>query len=475
MKFGFRTPSVKKSVKARTTGKIKRSVKKSVNPLYGKKGTGYITDPKKAVYNKVYNKTTFGAKDIYDAIDFGTTNNSNSYKSSSSNSTEVSTDSKRKKVQVPIGEHDTKLSERIFETIIYIAMFIIASIIVFWLFQALSNTFQFIVEGLVLITAVCFASDSWARKKTTEYKKVFEDELTEEDKNSINYYKEKAKNELEENKKPFYKNWKVYVSVIILVMSILIGNGADKSNPNKDTTPISGIESIVLQEYSKREINIKADTWLSNEKYLKADITHNSSISFEELNKNIEIVIEDENIATVKSIIFDDNSKYHYTVPITCTLIGVNNGTTTCYFQSTDGKVKSEKVTITVTGISTKEEKTTTDFSKLETTTESTTKETTTAKATESTTKNTTTAATTKKTTTTEKATAAPTTTKHVTTTKKQTTTQNSPKGDGRTVYKTPTGKRYHFDPDCGGKNSSATSLDNAISLGLTPCQKCAN
>lgn len=59
MKFGVRTPSIKKSVKARTTGKIKRQVKKSVVPMYGKKGTGIIKKPKKSVYNKVYKKTTF--------------------------------------------------------------------------------------------------------------------------------------------------------------------------------------------------------------------------------------------------------------------------------------------------------------------------------------------------------------------------------------------------------------------------------
>lgn len=60
MKIGFRTPNLKKAIKARTTGKIKRSLKKSVNPVYGKKGIGLITDPKKAIYNKVYKKTTFG-------------------------------------------------------------------------------------------------------------------------------------------------------------------------------------------------------------------------------------------------------------------------------------------------------------------------------------------------------------------------------------------------------------------------------
>ena len=58
MKIGIRTPSIKKSFKARTTGRINRTLKKSVNPLYGKKGMGYIKNPEKAIYNKVYHKTT---------------------------------------------------------------------------------------------------------------------------------------------------------------------------------------------------------------------------------------------------------------------------------------------------------------------------------------------------------------------------------------------------------------------------------
>lgn len=65
MKFGFRTPSLKKSFKARTTGKLKRKVKKAVNPFYGKKGTGFITNPKRSVKNKIYKKTTFGLKSIF--------------------------------------------------------------------------------------------------------------------------------------------------------------------------------------------------------------------------------------------------------------------------------------------------------------------------------------------------------------------------------------------------------------------------
>ncbi|WP_270324675.1 hypothetical protein [Lactococcus petauri] len=65
MKFGMRKPSVKKSLKARTTGKAKRKVKKALVPGYGKKGMGYVKNPKKAVYNKVYKKTTFSFWDLF--------------------------------------------------------------------------------------------------------------------------------------------------------------------------------------------------------------------------------------------------------------------------------------------------------------------------------------------------------------------------------------------------------------------------
>ena len=44
----------------------------------------------------------------------------------------------------------------------------------------------------------------------------------------------------------------------------------------------------------------------------------------------------------------------------------------------------------------------------------------------------------------------------------------------GSVVYVTPTGERYHLDKECGGENSTATSLEEAKNSGLTPCQKCA-
>lgn len=64
MKIGPRKPSLKKSIKARTTGQLKRKAKSAINPFYGKKGTGWVRDPKKAAYNKVYNKTSFSIGDL---------------------------------------------------------------------------------------------------------------------------------------------------------------------------------------------------------------------------------------------------------------------------------------------------------------------------------------------------------------------------------------------------------------------------
>ena len=71
MKVGYRKPSLKKSIKARTTGKVKRQIKSNINPVYGKKGMGWINDPKKAAYNKVYNITT---RSIFDDISYNSNN-----------------------------------------------------------------------------------------------------------------------------------------------------------------------------------------------------------------------------------------------------------------------------------------------------------------------------------------------------------------------------------------------------------------
>lgn len=65
MKIGIRKPSIKKSISARTTGRVKRAIKRKLLPGYGRKGMGWIKNPKKAVYNKVYKKTTFSIFDLF--------------------------------------------------------------------------------------------------------------------------------------------------------------------------------------------------------------------------------------------------------------------------------------------------------------------------------------------------------------------------------------------------------------------------
>ncbi len=64
MKFGFRTPSLKRSISARTTGRAKRAIKRAIIPGYGRRGIGLLTNPKKSLYNRVYRRTTFGLGDV---------------------------------------------------------------------------------------------------------------------------------------------------------------------------------------------------------------------------------------------------------------------------------------------------------------------------------------------------------------------------------------------------------------------------
>lgn len=49
-----------------------------------------------------------------------------------------------------------------------------------------------------------------------------------------------------------------------------------------------------------------------------------------------------------------------------------------------------------------------------------------------------------------------------------------TPATTAQKVYRTPSGKKYHFDAECGGKNSYEISLIDAQNAKLTPCEKCA-
>lgn len=56
MKFGMRKPNLKKRISAKTS--LKRQVIHRTG-LKMPRGKGWIRNPKKYAYNKVYNKTTF--------------------------------------------------------------------------------------------------------------------------------------------------------------------------------------------------------------------------------------------------------------------------------------------------------------------------------------------------------------------------------------------------------------------------------
>ncbi|MCC6107605.1 MAG: hypothetical protein DUD31_05220 [Coriobacteriaceae bacterium] len=64
MKFGMRRPSWKKSLAARTTGKYKRRMKRALDPFYGKRGMGFVHDPKRGVRGAIYRRTTFSLFDL---------------------------------------------------------------------------------------------------------------------------------------------------------------------------------------------------------------------------------------------------------------------------------------------------------------------------------------------------------------------------------------------------------------------------
>jgi len=65
MKFGLRKPSLRKSIAARTS--VKRFIRHSVG-VKAPRGWGWLTNPKKAAYNRVYSRTTFSLFDVVKAL-----------------------------------------------------------------------------------------------------------------------------------------------------------------------------------------------------------------------------------------------------------------------------------------------------------------------------------------------------------------------------------------------------------------------
>lgn len=64
-KVGIRDVSISKSLSAKTTGKVKKQIKSTFDPTYNVKGMGMIKNPKRAIKNKIYKKTTKSVKSLF--------------------------------------------------------------------------------------------------------------------------------------------------------------------------------------------------------------------------------------------------------------------------------------------------------------------------------------------------------------------------------------------------------------------------
>ena len=57
IKFGLRIPSIKKRIASRLS--VKRYIRHNLG-LKAPRGWGWITNPRRALYNRIYRRTTFG-------------------------------------------------------------------------------------------------------------------------------------------------------------------------------------------------------------------------------------------------------------------------------------------------------------------------------------------------------------------------------------------------------------------------------
>jgi hypothetical protein len=62
MKFGIRIPSLHKSISARLSWK--RYIRHNLG-VKVPRGFGIVTNPKKAIYNKIYNRTSIGVGGLF--------------------------------------------------------------------------------------------------------------------------------------------------------------------------------------------------------------------------------------------------------------------------------------------------------------------------------------------------------------------------------------------------------------------------
>ena len=331
MKFGMRKPSLKKSFKARTTGKAKRMLNKAINPLYGKKGMGIINNPKKAIYNKIYNKTTFGINDIIKINSNRKKKKEKFYKESLYEGDE----------KINMYKNSDKNNDSTKMKKSDIIRYIVGIIFILGGIGGITSGDVFLGGLVMIIFGISFLPIIYKLLKCPNNKVI-----------------------------------QIVTPIILFFITFAL-------IPNSDTVTTTNATNIISNETVK---NINTNTNVNKITNESNDSNTNTIQTENKIEEDKEIKKEN----TTQTIVSNENTK------------------------------KDNEKTSTV------------------------------EKETE---KN---------------------TNKPATTNKTETTTTQTTKDNSRTVYRTPSGKRYHYDPDCGGKNSYSITLNSAISSGLTPCKKCA-
>lgn len=226
--------------------------------------------------------------------------------------------------------------------------------------------------------------------------------------------------------------------VLLFILFIILGGSSEKSTNQLGIDKISISESSITTELE--------DITIYKGEMLQAEIHQHESDDIIKTN-DFKFIVDKPDIATVTGMtVKTENGKTILEILIK----GLKIGETEFYVETNDGAAKSSSIKIYVVD---NIKETTTELT-TETTTETTTP---------------TTITTTKKPSN-NKSTKENNTSKKNTTTRKTTTKPNK---TGKTVYITPTGKKYHYSKECAGKNAMKRDLSE-VSNAYDPCKKCA-
>lgn len=255
----------------------------------------------------------------------------------------------------------------------------------------------------------------------------------------------------------FYEKTKLNIKYIQIILPIILIFLFVMVAPESATETNSNINETTMNMVQE-EKSIEISELKFNESEMEIDIKENKEIVLEILpnnanTENLELYSSDSQIAILEKSDVEDNEN-----KITLKIKPIAEGNCEIYVKSTNG-IESNKIVLKIVDNERieKEKKEAEEQAKKEAEEQA-------KKDAEEQAK--------KQTQTTTNASSKATSSQQSTTS--SSTQSNSNNTHGKSVYRTPSGERYHFDPDCGGKNSYQTTLDAAKSAGLTPCQKCA-